>query len=55
MCSRPCFREPPRHAAFGLAQLALDRRAEAGQMALDDVVVRAGFHRRDGDVLSDGA
>ena len=39
----------------GLAQLALDRRRQPRQVALHDVVVRAGLHRGDGGVFADRA
>ena len=39
----------------GLAQLALDRRRQPREVALHDVVVRAGPHRGHGGVFADGA
>ena len=48
------FDAPALTADVRLAQLAFDGRDQPCQAALHDVVVRAGPHRRDGDVLADG-
>ncbi len=49
------FGEPASPPHFGLAQLALQRRQKPREIVLHDVVVRAGLHHVDGDVLADRA
>src|SRR5207249_4778685 len=49
------FGEPARPPYLGLAQLALERRWEPREIVLHDIVVRAGLHHVDGDVLPDRA
>ena len=49
------FGEPASPPHLGFAQLALERRQEPREIVLHDIVVRAGLHHVDGDVLADRA
>ena len=49
------FRPPPLASSLRLAQLALDRRHQPGEIPLHDVVVRTGLHRGHRRLLADPA